>query len=179
MAKKSRAARKIEALRKSLWPDLDTSHLWSRHTDDGYTSIPRTLPIVTSIIDDLTKGKPASAPYFELWCRAYDEMYVSLGASAMLARHSGYSGQRAVRMWAERIEALADLGFIQVREGSSGKLSHAVIMNPHLVIKKLYEAKDLGVTKEKYEALVERAKEIGSVDFDEDEDEDEPPAGAT
>jgi hypothetical protein len=171
MAKNSRVSRKVTALRNSLWPDLDTADLWSRHVDDGFTTIPRTLPIVMSIIDDLTKGKPASAAYFELWCRAYDEMYVSLGAAAMLARHSGYSGQRAVRMWSERIELLATLGFIRLRDGSSGKLSHAVIINPHVVIKKLYEAKTPGLLKEKYDALVERAKETGSVDFDEDDDE--------
>ncbi|MBZ9843984.1 hypothetical protein [Mesorhizobium sp. CA5] len=165
MAKKSRAAKKTEALRASLWPDLDPSHLWSRHTDDGYTSIPRTLPIIMSIIDDLTKGKPASAAYFELWCRAFDEMYVSLGAAAALATHSGYSGQRAIRMWQERIESLDKLGFIRTKEGSAGRLSHAVILNPHLVIKALHDKKHPGVTKEKYAALVERATETGSDDF--------------
>ncbi|MGM4893895.1 hypothetical protein [Tardiphaga sp. 839_C3_N1_4] len=122
-----------------------------------------------SIIDDLTKGKPASDAYFELWCRAYDEMYISLGAAAMLARHSGYSGQRAVRLWAERIELLAELGFIRVREGASGKLSHAVILNPHLVIKRLFADKKPGLLKEKYDALVERANETGSVDFEEED----------
>lgn len=166
MAKKSRAAKKVEALRASLWPDLDPGLLWNRLTDDGFTSVPRTLPIIMSIIDDLTKGKPASDAYFELWCRAYDEMYVSLGAAAMLATHSGYTGQRAVRMWSERIEALNDLGFIRIREGASGKLSHAVILNPHLVIKELFAIKHLGVAKEKYTALVERATETGSIDFE-------------
>lgn len=129
------------------------------------------MPIIMAIIDDLTKGKPSSAAYFELWCRAYDEMYVSLGLSASMAAHCGYTGQRAVRMWAERIEYLADLGFIRVKPGASGKLSHAVIVNPHLVIKKLYEAKNPGVTQEKYIALVERATEIGSLDFQPDSDD--------
>lgn len=170
MPKKSRAAKKTEALRKTLWPELNRSHLWNRLEDDGFTSIPRTMPIVLSIIDDMTKGKPASAPYLELWCRAFDEMYVSLGAASMLALHSGYTKQRATRMWLERIELLSDLGFILTKEGSSGKFSHALILNPHLVIKNHYENKKGGIMREKYDALVERATEIGSLDFLPDEE---------
>lgn len=78
-------------------------------------------------------------------------------------------------MWSERIELLAKYGFILIREGSSGKLSHALIINPHLVIRKHYENNMGGIMKEKYDALVERATEIGSVDFkldDEDDDDD-------
>lgn len=165
MARKSPAAKKVEALRSTLWPDLKKDDLWNRKVDDGFTSIPRTMPIIMAIIDDLTKGKPASAAYFELWCRAYDEMYVSLGLASTMATHCGYTGQRAVRMWSERIESLAALGFIRVREGASGKLSHAVILNPHLVIKKLAEKKTIGIMPDKYVALVERATEVGSEDF--------------
>lgn len=165
MARISKAAKKALELRSNLWPDLDPTLLWNRHEMDGYTSVPRTMPIVTDIIDDLTKGKPAGRTYFELWCRAYDEMYVSLGSASTLATHSGYSGPRAVRMWSERIESLVKLGFILVEEGSAGKLAHALVLNPHLVIKRLYANKAAGISKAKYNALMERATEIGSEDF--------------
>ncbi|MCA2370021.1 hypothetical protein ATU3B_00180 [Agrobacterium genomosp. 3 str. CIP 111-78] len=163
--RKTRAARKTEALRATLWPDLDKSLLWNSYSDDGYTPVPRTMPIVMSIIDDLTKGKPASTTFLELWCRAFNEMYVSLGAAASLATHSGYSGIRAVRMWQDRIELLDELGFIRTKNGSAGRFSHAVVLNPHKVIRKLFEDGHQGVSKEKYDALVERATEVGSDDF--------------
>ncbi|TBF85692.1 hypothetical protein [Rhizobium leguminosarum] len=164
-SKKKRAARKTEDLRASLWPELDTDLLWDAGYDDGYTPVPRTMPIIMAIINDLTKGKPSGPAFLELWCRAYNEMYVSLGAAAALATHSGYSGLKAVRMWQERIEKLETLGFILTKNGSAGRFSHAVILNPHKVIRKLYEAGHSGVTKEKYEALAERANEVGSEDF--------------
>ncbi|ANL68474.1 hypothetical protein AMC82_PB00310 (plasmid) [Rhizobium phaseoli] len=163
--RKKRAARKTEALRASLWPDLDKALLWNSYSDDGYTPVPRTMPIMISIINDLTKGKPAGLTFLELWCRAFNEMYVSLGAAAALATHSGYSGPRAVRMWQERIGQLDELGFIRTKNGAAGRYSHAVILNPHKIIRSLYEAGHEGVVKEKYEALVERATEVGSDDF--------------
>ncbi|OJU70392.1 MAG: hypothetical protein BGO05_01685 [Rhizobiales bacterium 63-7] len=163
--KKKRAARKTESLRADLWPDLDTDLLWDVDIHDGYTPVPRTMPIIMAIINDLTKGKPAGSTFFELWCRAYKEMYVSLGAAAALATHSGYTGVKAVRMWQERIEQLENLGFIRTAKGSAGRFSHAVILNPHKVIRKLYESGAVGVTHDKYEALKERATEVGSDDF--------------
>lgn len=171
--RKTRAARKTLELRSTLWPDLDKSLLWDSYIDDGYTPVPRTMPIIMSIIDDLTKGKPASSAFLELWCRAYNEMYVSLGAAATLATHSGYSGLRAVRMWQERIELLDQLGFIRTKSGSAGRFSHAVILNPHKVIRALFEGGHQGISKDKYEALVERAAEVGSDDFKPIEDDDE------
>ncbi|KXF78588.1 hypothetical protein ATN84_01985 [Paramesorhizobium deserti] len=123
------------------------------------------MPIIIKIIDDLTKGTPAGNTFFELWCRAYSEMYVSLGAAGTLATHSGYSGQRAVRMWQDRIELLEELGFIRTKSGSAGRFAHAVILNPHKIIRQLRETNHGGITTEKYEALVERATEIGATDF--------------
>ena len=175
MPKKSQVQLKVLALRKRLWPDVKPSHLWNRNVDDGFTTVPRTLPIITTIIDDLTKNTPAGATYFELWCRAYDEMYVNLGEAAALATHSGYTGQRHIRTWKVRLELLAELGFIRTAPGTSGKLSHAVILNPHLVIKGLHEKKTPGLSEEKYAALQERAIAIGSLDFEEEEEE-APPA---
>lgn len=165
LRRKSRAGKKTEELRQTLWPDLDPDMLWDVNYDDGYTPVPRTMPIMISIIDDLTKGKPAGVTFFELWCRAYGEMYVSLGAAASLATHSGYSGQRAVRVWQERVESLEKLGFIKTKPGSAGRYSHSVLLNPHKVLRNLYEEGNSGISKEKYDALVERATEIGAKDF--------------
>lgn len=170
--------RRIRELREKLWPEVDfEKQLWHRKRNDGFITVPRTMTLIVSIIDDLTKGAPAGMTYMELWCRTYDEMYVSLSKSKEMAFCSGFIGQRAERTWAEKIRKLAELGFIKVKGGQAGQLSHALIMNPYLVIKAMHEAGQVGLSQEKYAALVERAVEISATDLDDDyladDDDDE------
>jgi len=176
-------AKRIREQRAKLWPDVDfKKELWHRKRNDGFTTIPRTLPLIVSIIDDLTKGGPAGRTYFELWCRSFDEMYVSLSKSKEMAFCSGFIGQRAERTWMEKIRKLAELGFIKLESGLAGQLSHALIMNPYLVIKKMHEEGQPGLSKEKYRGLQDRAHEIAATDLDDDyldDDEEETPAAPT
>jgi hypothetical protein len=163
MARPAKYIKKVLELRARLWPEIDfDKQLWYRKTNDGFITMPRTMPLIISIIDDLTKGGPAGSTYMELWCRTYDEMYVSLSKAREIAFHSGFTGQRAERTWAEKVRKLDELGFISVRPGQAGPLSHALVLNPYVTIKRLYEQGNVGVTKEKYNALVERAIEIGA-----------------
>ncbi|MDG1286332.1 MAG: hypothetical protein P8P30_02070 [Rickettsiales bacterium] len=155
---------RIINLRASLWEDLLEEELWNRKKYDGFTSIPRTMPLIMSIIDDLTKGAPASSTYFEIWCRAYDEMYIPLSNPDIHAFHAGFTGQRAKRTWLQRVESLAELGFIRTEEGTVGKHSHAVIINPHVALKRLKDKKQAGLTNAAYNALIERANEVGATD---------------
>ncbi|WP_209010652.1 hypothetical protein [Labrenzia sp. PHM005] len=161
-------------LRAKLFPDLKEEELWARQKYDGFTTIPRTMPLVMSIIDDLTKGAPASSTYLELWGRAYDEMYVPLNNPDVHAFHAGFTGQRAKRTWVQRIESLAELGFIYTAGGTSGKHAHAVIVNPHLALKRLKDKGQPGLTTDKYNALVERGIEVGAKDVDADMPEPPP-----
>jgi hypothetical protein len=178
MSRPTKYIKKIRDLRAKLWPEVEfRAQLWHRKRNDGFITMPRTMPLIISIIEDLTKGAPAGLTYAELWCRSYDEMYVSLSRSKELAFHSGFTGQRAERTWAEKIRKLAELGFIHVKEGQAGTLSHALILNPYLVIKRLHEAGHSGLSNEKYNALVERAIEIGAMDLDDDFEDDEEEEG--
>ncbi|HEY3897209.1 MAG TPA: hypothetical protein VGM54_01265 [Chthoniobacter sp.] len=148
-------------LRGKLWPDVAAEQLWNRKTKDGYTSIPRTMPLILSIMDSLSTGKPLSGTYLELWCRAFDEMMVDLSNHQDLAFASGFGGQRAKQTWTQRIQGLADLGFIKLADGSSGPLSHALILNPYLVVKSLKAS----IPNDRYNALLARANAIGASDL--------------
>ena len=167
-----RIAQKVIALREKFWPDLTDEELWHHKEYDGFTSIPRTMPIIMNIIDDLTKGKPASMTYFSLWCKTFGEMYISLQNSDELAFHSGFTGQRAIRTWQDRMKSLADLGFVKVAAGPRGGLSHAAIPNPHLVIRRLHRDKHPGLTQAAFNTLVERANDIGAKDMENELPED-------
>lgn len=162
-----RISAKNIALREKLWPDLVHDEIWHHKDYDGFLSIPRTMPIILNIINDLTKGKPAGSTYFALWCMTFPkEMYVSLLNADDLAYFAGFTGQRAVRQWRDRMNSLADLGFVRVAEGARGKLSHAAIPNPHFVVRRLYKQKTPGLTQAAFNTLWERANEIGATDIE-------------
>ncbi len=156
---------KTVAIRTSVFPGLDVRDLWHHTKSDGFTSIPRTLPLVMNIVDDLTKGSPASKTYFALWARVFPEMYVNLQGAEELAYHSGLTGQRWKRDWEKRMRALADLGFILIANGPRENLMHAVIINPHFAVRRLYIAETPGLTKAAFDSLVERANQVGMTDM--------------
>lgn len=162
----SRIAQSQLKLRGRLWPNLNPKRLWSRKERKGFTTIPRSLPLVLSILDTMSKGKPLSSTYFELWCRAHDECFVTLNRKEEHAFHAGFTGQRAVTTWKDRIRRLADLGFIDIKPGSSGHLSYALILNLYQVIKHHHQKKHPGVSAAAYNALQQRATEIGADDLD-------------
>ena len=161
-------SKKIEELRNAYWPDTLEGEIWHRKRNDGFFTLPRTMPLILSIIDDLTKGTPASSVYLELWSRAYDEMYVSLSRSREMAYPAGFEGQRADRAWGDRIKRLHELGFIGLKDGASGALSHVLIYNPHVVIERLHKTKHSSISDKKYNALIERGNEIVADDVGKD-----------
>src|SRR5216684_658885 len=158
--RKKIAKRQLE-LRNRLWPGATQEWLWSRHTHDGFTTLPKCMPLMMSIMDDLAKGQPVSSTYLELWCRTFDENFVTISKPREIAFHSGFFGQRAERTWRGRLKILEDLGFISLREGPSGPASYALLLNPYKVIQHHYEVKTPGLRADKYHALLERALEVG------------------
>lgn len=102
--------------------------------------------------------------YVEMWCRLFDECFLTLKGHEEMAFHAGFFGQRAVRTWRERVRRLRDLGFIDVKSGPMGELSYALFWNPYHVIREHHEQGR--VQEAKWRALVVRANEIGATDID-------------
>jgi hypothetical protein len=85
----------VEKLRGQLWPDVTPAMLWHRKRSDGFSTIPRTLSIIMVMMDSLSKGRPVSTTYLELWCRTFDEALLNLsGKEHEYATASGFSGER-------------------------------------------------------------------------------------
>jgi hypothetical protein len=150
-------------LRARLWPDLKDGDLWSRHTHDGFSTIPSTMTLIMGIMDDLSKNKPVSSTYLELWTRTFDEGFATLAKAREIAFHSGFSTERADRNWKSRLKILHELGFIDLKGGASGDASYALILNPYKVIQDHHDKKTPGMREDKYNALVARAIELGDV----------------
>ncbi|HTT12140.1 MAG TPA: hypothetical protein VMG60_14710 [Burkholderiaceae bacterium] len=127
---KKKVAQKQEELRARLWPDLDLKTLWSRKERHGFATLPRTMPLIMEIMDGLSKGKPISSTYLELWCRAFDEAVVSLSKPDELAFHAGFTGPRAIATWRQRLQILHELGFIRIASGTGGEYSFALVLKP-------------------------------------------------
>lgn len=162
---KSAIANRYLQIRQQLWPGAESS-LWDRNAHKGFASIPKTMPIILKIIDEMTKNNPASATYLSLWCSTWDNAYVTLSKSRDLAHASGFSGQRAEYVWGTRMKLLQELKFIDIKPGKSGPMGHAIIWNPHWVIRWHYENKTgTGMQESSYTALVEWGLEMGCKDI--------------
>lgn len=161
--------RQLEA-RAKIWPEVTNLMLWERTERDGFSTIPRTMPLIMNIMDGLAgKGFPVGQTYLELWCRLYDELFLTLNRPEEMAFFAGFTGQRAVRTWKDRVKRLAALGFIDLKSGPLGEMSYAIFFNPYHVIKRAYLNDQ--VAEDKYRALVIRANEIGAFDLDDIDDD--------
>jgi hypothetical protein len=72
-----------------------------RAHSDGWLSIPRAMPLLLQIMDNLSKGKPVSSAYLDLWCRTYDDSLIVANKSREMAFFSGFTGERAERTMGE------------------------------------------------------------------------------
>jgi hypothetical protein len=168
-AKRKTMSERAQQMREEFWPEVKDSDLWHRKRNDGFSTIPRTLAIVMAIIDSLSKNKPAGHTYFVLWCRAWDESMLTIEMPSIFAAETGFTGERALTTWRERMKSLKELGFIDAKPGASGDYHYVLILNPHLVIRKLKPKIQQGL----YMRLFERGQEIGASDIT------TPPAEAT
>ncbi|QMV15436.1 hypothetical protein [Vibrio spartinae] len=152
------------ALREKLWGQINESELWNRKVNDGYTTIPRTFPLIAQIMDNLSgKGTPVSNTYLTIWCRVFDESFIEIETPAILAMESGFSGQRAITTWNSRMSKLAQLGFIKPERGTLGDYQYVLVYNPYKIIQKYHEEDN--ISKQLYLALFKRAQEIGADDL--------------
>ncbi len=131
----------------------------------GFATVPRTMPLMLAIMNDMAKSKPVSSTYLELFCRSSDDCLINLSKPREMAFHAGFTGQRGERTWKERLKLLSEMGFIKIESGASGPMSYALILNPYKIIKRNYGVHP-GVTEDKYNALIARAIEIGAKDLD-------------
>lgn len=160
----SAIAKKQLAQRELLWPGAEP-WLWHRKANKGFATIPKTMPIILQIMDDLSNGRPVSSTYLGLWCDTWDNSMVNISKQNEMAHAAGFTGQRAAYTWAGRVKILQDLRFIDVKAGKSGPISHVLLWNPHRVIRRHHAEKTPGLVEANFNALLERALDIGANDM--------------
>jgi hypothetical protein len=160
----SAITKKQLAVRELHWPGM-APWLWDRKVHKGFTTIPKTMPLILKIMDEMTKGAPVSSTYLSLWCNTWDNSFVVLNKHGDLANASGFGGQRGEHTWATRMKKLQELEFIDIKAGKSGPMSNAIIWNPHYILRWHHHIKTPGLTEASYNSLVETALDIGANDM--------------
>lgn len=158
--KRMKMAERAQKLMEIHFPTIPTLWVWHRKTNDGYTTIPRTMPIVMQAIDAQTKGQPAGHTLFCLWARSPDHPVITIENPATFASEAGFFGERAVDTWRKRMKHLRDLWFIQTKPGPSGEFHYVLLLNPNSVMEWMRAS---GLVQEGlYARFIDRAIEIGA-----------------
>lgn len=116
------------------FPHVPDAWKWARKTNDGFITIPRTLPIAMQAIDDQSKGQPAGHVLFCLWARSPDHAVITIENTSTFAAEAGFLGERAVDTWRRRMKRLRELNFITTKPGASGEFHYVMLYNPNVAV---------------------------------------------
>lgn len=120
MAKRMKMTERAQQQMALHFPGMDPAFIWHRKTNDGFTTVPRTLPIIMQAIDMQSKGNPAGHTLMCLWARSPDTPFLTIENPATFAAEAGFQGERAVDTWRKRMKRLRELSMIQTKPGPSG-----------------------------------------------------------
>lgn len=156
---------KQKTLRDELWPEAAAS-IWDRidrANVKGYATIPRWLPLIMILIDELSEKGEGNArlTYLELWSRARDAQVITITDEEDIAFSSNCTNpKRAVRTWKNHIKVLMRLGFILVAADGNREIGHILLLNPLAVAARLHAQEK--VSSRWWSTFKRRAAEIGA-----------------
>lgn len=141
------------------FPGIPEPWIWHRKTNDGYTTVPRTMPIAMQAIDMQSKGQPAGHTLFGLWARSPDHPLIVIENPSTFAAEAGFLGERAVDTWRRRMKKLRDLYFIQAKPGPSGEFHYVLLLNPNAALEGMWTSGQMqhGL----YSRFIDRLAEVG------------------
>lgn len=141
------------------FPTVPAEWLWQRKTNDGFTTLPRTLPLVMQAVDAQSKGQPAGHALFCLWARSPDHPLVTIENPATFASEAGFEGERAVDTWRRRMKKLQTLNLIAPKKGPSGDFHYVLLLNPNAAVEWMYSHKLIQAGL--YGRFLDRITEVG------------------
>jgi hypothetical protein len=160
-ARRLKMAERARQQKELHFPDVHEDWLWHRTRNDGFISLPRTMPLIMEAVDALSNGHAAGQTLLTLWCRAPDHALVTIDSPAVLAAEAGFSGQRAIDSWRRRMKKLAELGFILAKPGASGDFHYVLLLNPQWAMERLHRS-GAGLPTSIYNRFVERTMDVGA-----------------
>ncbi len=159
-AKRMKMAERSQQQMDLHFPDFPSSFLWRRKTNDGFTTVPRTLPIAMQAIDVQSKGQPAGHTLFCLWSRSPDNPLIIIENPSTFAAEAGFIGERAVDTWRKRMKRLRELFMIQTKAGPSGDFHYVLLVNPNAALEWM---RSCGLVQDViYGRFLDRLAEVGA-----------------
>lgn len=108
--------------------------IWHKR-EKGFCTIPRTLPLLCTLIRELAKGADAARIYLDLWGRQYEDGFVEIHDEEEIAASCGYhSAHRGIRYWRKGMSELVRLGFIEVKPKNTRKYGYILLHHPDDVV---------------------------------------------
>jgi hypothetical protein len=145
MQAKSRHQKAIQEneneLRDSLWTKADEL-CWKHKEYGGFVTIPKTMPYICRILDEMSKNFPLSSTYQALWSFTWsNNAFIKLNKISDIAYAASFTGQRGQRTLHDRMKRLERIGFIETKPSGGEKFGFVFIPNPHALIMELRNAK--------------------------------------
>ena len=131
----SRASRRRKSQRDRLWADAEEVVFPTKL--GGWAQIPRTAPMIGTLIDQIRKKESAGRLYLVLWSYEFGDGFVEVPDPAMVALEAGYTMSRAERSFNERMRVLCELGFIRTAPLGVREFGYVLLVNPHPVVARL------------------------------------------
>lgn len=163
--KMTKADQRRENQRRLLFPEVPDEDLWQPALF-GWCLMPRTMPLILHAIRGLSKGTSAAETYMALWCASMSGSVVEMTAKASLIASSGYEGKTSEKTWKQRMMKLEELGFIKISSGLHGDMSCVLILNPHKVLKRHFDAGNPYLEDSIYKSIMQQITDYGMKDFD-------------
>jgi hypothetical protein len=160
---------KRASLRVELWPNEVPFEI-PKGTNGWFMTF-RTIPLIMTLLREKSvsgggnKGDVGNV-YLELLSRHMGGGLVELDHEADHAFASGFSGQRSIRSWKERMRLLESMGFIKIDQ-VGGHFRRVMLVHPSIAVQQLFDdgkvpaewwrafrTRQLETTEPRYEDLV-------------------------
>jgi hypothetical protein len=145
--------------RDSLW--VDAPNVVFTPAGGGWAQMPRTVPMIAALIDELGGRDKAGRLYIALWAYELGDGFVEVPDPAMLALEAGYVTSRAERTFNERIAILRDLGLLRTARLGLREHGYVLLLDPHQVVASIREKNPDRVPERWWTAFVARCGAVG------------------
>lgn len=123
--------------REHLWPGAGSLVFDPRdRSTRGYSQVPRVVPLVARLINEIGGSENAGSLYQVLWSQDWGQGIVEVRSFRGLLYEAGYSGKgpRVERTWNERIRILEEHGFVKTKARGLDAHAFVLLIDPHLAV---------------------------------------------
>lgn len=135
-----------ERVRQQVFGSESANEVFSKNRN-GYTSMPRCIPLVSRLINALGDKKiKAGDIYIALWFLNWGESLIERVNFRAVLYQAGHvaRGKSVHRNWKDRTKLLERLGFIKIREHKLDPQGAILLIDPHLAVMRLRSIPEYG-----------------------------------